>query len=47
MNNRKTEGDGLGLTIVRKLITKLNGKIWLEAEEGYGSTFFIQLPTNP
>ncbi|MHA2394198.1 MAG: PAS domain-containing sensor histidine kinase [Promethearchaeota archaeon] len=37
-------GTGAGLTISRKIIESLGGKIWLESEKGLGSTFFITLP---
>jgi PAS domain S-box-containing protein len=39
------EGQGLGLTIVTRIMDRLAGKIWLESEEGKGSKFFIALPT--
>ncbi|WP_369441128.1 GAF domain-containing sensor histidine kinase [Algibacter lectus] len=35
---------GIGLSIVKKIITYYNGSIWLESEEGIGSTFFFTLP---
>jgi len=34
---------GLGLSIVKKVIETYNGKIWIESEEGVGTTFFIKL----
>ncbi|MEA3504864.1 MAG: ATP-binding protein, partial [Bacteroidota bacterium] len=43
-HTRKHGGTGLGLAICYKLIEKLKGKIWFEAEENFGSTFYIQLP---
>lgn len=38
------EGTGVGLSIVRKIVGKLSGKVWVESERGEGSTFFISLP---
>ncbi|MEZ7500209.1 PAS domain S-box protein [Flavobacterium sp. Arc3] len=34
---------GLGLSIVKKVIETYKGKIWIESEEGVGTTFFIKL----
>jgi AraC family transcriptional regulator, chitin signaling transcriptional activator len=38
------EGSGLGLDIVKKIIDKHAGKIWLESEVGKGTTFFVEIP---
>lgn len=41
---RSFEGNGLGLTITKNFIEKLNGKIRVESEVGKGSTFTVKLP---
>lgn len=35
------EGTGMGLAMVRKSIERMGGKIWLESEEGNGSTVYF------
>ncbi|NEO54285.1 MAG: GAF domain-containing protein [Okeania sp. SIO3B5] len=36
-------GTGVGLTIVKKIIERHGGKIWLESNYGEGTTFYIKL----
>lgn len=40
------KSSGIGLSIVKRIITNLNGEIWLESTLGIGTTFFIKLPKN-
>lgn len=39
-----TEGTGLGLYIVKRLVEVLEGNIWFESEEKKGTTFFVAIP---
>lgn len=36
-------GDGIGLNLAKRITNKHKGKIWVESEEGKGSTFYIEL----
>jgi len=38
------QGAGLGLSISKAYVEMLGGKIWVESEEGIGSTFYFTLP---
>ena len=38
------DGSGLGLSICKKAVERLEGKIWLESEPGRGTTFLFTVP---
>ncbi|MDP9147272.1 MAG: response regulator [Acidobacteriota bacterium] len=42
--SRRYGGTGLGLSISERLVKLMNGRIWLESEEGRGSKFHFELP---
>lgn len=42
--SRAKEGAGLGLSIARRLMEVMGGRLWVESEVGRGSTFYCALP---
>jgi two-component system, OmpR family, phosphate regulon sensor histidine kinase PhoR len=42
--SRSQSGSGLGMAIAKHIVQAHNGKIWVESQEGQGSTFGFSLP---
>ncbi len=46
LHPEKAAGEGLGLTVVQRIVERHGGRIWVESTEREGSTFFVRLPNN-
>ncbi|MGH9500692.1 MAG: sensor histidine kinase [Terriglobales bacterium] len=45
--NERQSGMGLGLAIARRLVTNMDGKIWVESDPGAGCKFSFIIPLHP
>ena len=43
--NPHSDGTGVGLSLIKRIIEVHNGQIWVESEAGKGATFYFTLPT--
>jgi signal transduction histidine kinase len=47
LEQKRAQGHGLGLSVVRRIIERLNGQVGVESEIGSGCLFFFTLPAVP
>jgi light-regulated signal transduction histidine kinase (bacteriophytochrome) len=43
-HDKTIPGEGIGLTLAKRIVERHNGKIWFEGEDGKGSRFYVELP---
>jgi PAS domain S-box-containing protein len=47
LHEKAAGGIGMGLTTVKRMVDRNNGKIWVFSEKQKGTTFYIALPMHP
>ncbi|KAA3656001.1 MAG: ATP-binding protein, partial [Chloroflexi bacterium] len=45
LHQARAEGHGLGLSIVQRIVEKLDGQVGVESKVGDGATFYFTLPS--
>ncbi|ALU89334.1 two component sensor histidine kinase protein [Herbaspirillum rubrisubalbicans M1] len=47
LHGNAAKGEGIGLALVKRVVERHGGRIWVESVEGQGSCFFVALPARP